>query len=102
MATLERWWREMGKTAYPNATQLLVTADGGGATRHVHGFGVSSFSASPPRRRNQAFASEPRSIRVLIRSRKKVTDEQLRRVGIKRALFRGDWNYTVRSAKKDR
>jgi hypothetical protein len=31
VATLERWWREMGSQAYPNATELLVTADGGGS-----------------------------------------------------------------------
>ncbi len=31
VATLERWWREMGKKAYPKATELLVTADGGGS-----------------------------------------------------------------------
>jgi hypothetical protein len=31
VAPLERWWREMGKKAYPTATQLLVTADGGGS-----------------------------------------------------------------------
>src|SRR5271155_2256015 len=31
VATLERWWREMGRTAYPEATELLVTADGGGS-----------------------------------------------------------------------
>ena len=31
VATLERWWREMGRKAYPNATDLLVTADGGGS-----------------------------------------------------------------------
>jgi hypothetical protein len=31
VATLERWWREMGKKAYPEATKLLVTADGGGS-----------------------------------------------------------------------
>jgi hypothetical protein len=31
VATLERWWREMGKKAYPEATELLVTADGGGS-----------------------------------------------------------------------
>ncbi len=31
VATLERWWREMGKRAYPDATELLVTADGGGS-----------------------------------------------------------------------
>jgi hypothetical protein len=31
VATLERWWREMGKKAYPQASELLVTADGGGS-----------------------------------------------------------------------
>jgi hypothetical protein len=31
VATLERWWREMGKKAYPRAKELLVTADGGGS-----------------------------------------------------------------------
>jgi len=31
VATLERWWREMGKKAYPDATELLVTAGGGGS-----------------------------------------------------------------------
>jgi hypothetical protein len=31
VATLERWWREMGSKAYPDATELLVTADGGGS-----------------------------------------------------------------------
>ena len=31
VATLERWWREMGQKAYPDATELLVTADGGGS-----------------------------------------------------------------------
>jgi hypothetical protein len=27
--SLRRWWRRMGRRAYPNATRLLVTADGG-------------------------------------------------------------------------
>ena len=31
VATLERWWREMGKKAYPDATELRVTADGAGS-----------------------------------------------------------------------
>jgi hypothetical protein len=31
VATLEHWWREMGKKAYPDATDVLVTADGGGS-----------------------------------------------------------------------
>jgi hypothetical protein len=29
--TLRRWWRKMGSRVYPNATKLLVTADGGGS-----------------------------------------------------------------------
>jgi transposase len=29
--TLRRWWREMGQPRYPNATRLLITADGGGS-----------------------------------------------------------------------
>lgn len=29
--SLRRWWRRMGRRAYPNATRLLVTADGGGS-----------------------------------------------------------------------
>jgi transposase len=29
--TLRRWWRHMGHDAYPHATRLLITADGGGS-----------------------------------------------------------------------
>ena len=29
--SIARWWRYMGKKAYPDATELLVTADGGGS-----------------------------------------------------------------------
>ncbi len=29
--TIRRWWRRMGRQAYPNATELLITADGGGS-----------------------------------------------------------------------
>ena len=31
VATLRQWWRRMGRRAYPQATRLLVTADGGGS-----------------------------------------------------------------------
>lgn len=30
--TIRCWWHRMGKSAYPNATRLLITADGGGRT----------------------------------------------------------------------
>jgi hypothetical protein len=29
--SIRRWWNRMGKKAYPKATELLVTADGGGS-----------------------------------------------------------------------
>jgi hypothetical protein len=29
--TIRRWWRTMGQPAYPNASRLLITADGGGS-----------------------------------------------------------------------
>jgi hypothetical protein len=29
--TIRRWWRTMGQPAYPRATRLLITADGGGS-----------------------------------------------------------------------
>lgn len=29
--TVRRWWRQMGRVAYPQATELLIMADGGGS-----------------------------------------------------------------------
>ena len=29
--SIRRWWSKMGKARYPNATELLITADGGGS-----------------------------------------------------------------------
>lgn len=31
--SIRRWWDRMGRAAYPGATQLLITADGGGSNR---------------------------------------------------------------------
>lgn len=31
VASLDRWWREMGSRAYPRARRLLITADAGGS-----------------------------------------------------------------------
>jgi hypothetical protein len=31
VATLRRWWEQVGRAAYPAATRLLVTADAGGS-----------------------------------------------------------------------
>jgi len=31
VATIRRWWQDIGQLAYPKATNLLITADGGGS-----------------------------------------------------------------------
>jgi hypothetical protein len=31
VASIKQWWLQMGKVAYPNARELLITADGGGS-----------------------------------------------------------------------
>jgi Rhodopirellula transposase DDE domain len=31
VATLRRWWEQVGQAAYPDAERLLVTADAGGS-----------------------------------------------------------------------
>jgi transposase len=34
VATIEKWWDNMGKKKYPNARRILITADGGGSNGH--------------------------------------------------------------------
>ena len=34
VATIEKWWHEMGRVKYPNARELVITADGGGSNGH--------------------------------------------------------------------
>jgi hypothetical protein len=32
--SIRRWWKQMGQRRFPHATELLVTADGGGSNSH--------------------------------------------------------------------
>jgi hypothetical protein len=34
VATIGQWWEQMGQVAYPNATELLITADCGGSNNY--------------------------------------------------------------------
>jgi Rhodopirellula transposase DDE domain len=34
VATIRQWWRQMGQTLYPRATELLITADCGGSNSY--------------------------------------------------------------------
>ena len=33
-ASIRRWWQEMGTQRFPSATELMITADGGGSNSH--------------------------------------------------------------------
>jgi hypothetical protein len=34
VATIEKWWHQMGRDKYPDARELVITADGGGSNGH--------------------------------------------------------------------
>jgi Rhodopirellula transposase DDE domain len=34
VATIGKWWQQMGKDKYPNTRRILITADGGGSNGH--------------------------------------------------------------------
>jgi hypothetical protein len=39
VASIRQWWSQMGHAAYPHATELLITPDGGGSNGYrLHGF----------------------------------------------------------------
>ena len=34
VATIDKWWQQLGKEKYPDARRILITADGGGSNGH--------------------------------------------------------------------
>jgi hypothetical protein len=143
--TLRRWWRNMGRQVYPQATKLLVTADGGGSNgvrcrlwkmelqRLASETGLKiSVCHFPPGTskwnkiehrmfchitenwRGRPLVSREVVVNLIgstttkaglsIRSEldegryptgRKVTDEQIRGLSIKKEKFHGEWNYTI-------
>lgn len=48
VATIRSWWDHVGRTAYPHATRLLITADGGGSNgsrNRLWKTGLAQFAA---------------------------------------------------------
>ncbi len=143
--TVRRWWRHMGSLTYPQATRLLVTADGGGSNgrrsrlwkvelqRFAEESGLQiSVCHFPPgtskwnKIEHRMFCSITENWRgrplvsravvvhlighttthtgLAIRSEldensyptgRKVTDQQMESLAIKREKFHGEWNYTI-------
>jgi len=47
--SIRRWWYKLGKSRYPNATCLTITADCAAATDRRRSYGNAHCSASPMR-----------------------------------------------------
>lgn len=145
VASIRGWWRSEGRSLYPQARRLFITADGGGSNgsrlrlwklemqKFADETGLSvSVCHFPPgaskwnkvEHRLFSFISsnwrgEPlldyetivnlicrtttaKGLQVTCRldrrkypTGRKVTDEEIKRVNLKRNPFHGDWNYTI-------
>lgn len=143
--SIRRWWRNMGCQRYPDATELLITADGGGSNGYrvrlwkvaLQGFanetglhvsvchfppGTSKWNKIEHRMfshismnwRGKPLTSHEVVVNLIgsTTTQKglnitavmdtntydkgiRVTDAELEKVILKRALFHGEWNYTV-------
>jgi hypothetical protein len=149
VASIRGWWRREGRSLYPHALVLLITADGGGSNgsrlrlwklelqKFADETGLSiSVCHFPPgtskwnkvEHRLFSFISsnwrgEPlrdyetivnlisrtttaKGLQVTCRldrrkypTGRKVTDEEIKRLNLKRNTFHGDWNYTIHPSK---
>jgi hypothetical protein len=143
--TIRRWWQEMGRPAYPQAGELLVTADSGGSNSSRSrlwkvavqaladdlGLAITVCHFPPGTSKwnkiehrlfchiTNNWRGRPLVSRTVIvnligstttttglhveakldtnhyPTKLKVTDEELARVRIKKAMFHGEWNYTI-------
>jgi transposase len=143
--TIRRWWHKMGTPEYPNAQELLVTADGGGSNgsrsrlwkvalqKLANDIGLKiSVCHFPPGTskwnkiehrmfchitenwRGRPLISREVMVNLIgntttktglkIKAKidnktyltgKKVSDEELKTIRIKKDKFHGEWNYTI-------
>jgi hypothetical protein len=146
VASIRGWWRAEGRMLYPQAQDLLITADGGGSNgsrlrlwklelqklsdetglaisvchfppgaskwnkieHRLFSFISSNWRGEPLRDYETivqliARTTTVKGLKVTCRldRRKypigrKVTDEEMNRVNLKRNKFHGEWNYTIR------
>jgi hypothetical protein len=94
VATLRRWWAQLGRAAYPAATRLLVCADAGGSNgyRVSHQVIVELIGATTTRSGLRVRAALDNGAYPL---GVKVSDGELAAVPLRRHDWHGEWNYTV-------
>lgn len=145
VATIRAWWQQMGKPLYKQATELYITADGGGSngsrvrlwktelqrlatalhlTIHVSHFPPGTSKWNKIEHRMFSFISKnwrgrPLLDRVTVvnligntktqtgltitarldakryEKGRRVSDQALRRVNLRRDPFHGEWNYSI-------
>jgi hypothetical protein len=148
--TIRRWWQVMGRTVYPHAKELLITADSGGSNgsrvrlwkwelqKFADATGQSItvchlppgtskwnkiehrlFSYITMNWRGRPLVSLATIVSLIASTRTKkglrvrceldkgqypkgikIPDEQMAKINLHHHNFHGDWNYTIRPAKK--
>jgi hypothetical protein len=146
VASIRGWWRHEGRRIYPETTDLLITADGGGSNgsrlrlwklelqtladetrlsiavchfppgtskwnkieHRLFSFISSNWRGEPLRDYetivnliSRTVTAKGLKVTCRLDRRKypigrKVTDEEMQRVNLKRHKFHGDWNYVIR------
>ncbi len=146
VASIRGWWRREGRRLYPEAKDVLITADGGGSNgsrlrlwklelqkladktglsiavchfppgtskwnkieHRLFSFISSNWRGEPLRDYETIVklisrTATAQGLKVTCRldrrkypTGRKVTDEEMKRVNLKRNKFHGDWNYTIR------
>src|ERR1019366_1653376 len=111
--SIRRWWKDAGRTAYPDARRLLINADSGGSKWNKiehrlfscitmnwrgrpltsHEVIVAAISATTTRaglrvRAELDTGTYPSGV--------KISDEQMAALPLHRHHWHGDWNYTLR------
>ena len=77
VASIEQWWKRVGRKRYGGARRLLITGDIG-SIRTSEGLEVHAWLDD---------RDYPKEC--------KVSDEELQEVHIHRNPFQGDWNYEI-------
>jgi hypothetical protein len=143
--TIRTWWQQMGMDSYPNATKLLITADGGGSNssngrlwkKELQTLATETgleinvchyppgtskwnkiehrlFSFITKNWRGKPLVSLETIVNLIantttetglkVRAMKdtniyrkgiKVSDEEMKKINLKRDEFKGKWNYTI-------
>ena len=90
--TIRRWWQHRGAPTYPGATELLITANGGGSNSRrsrLWKVVVQRFVDETGLRVRAALDPAPYP------TKQQVSNDALARVQIHPAPFHGEWNYTI-------